>query len=285
MNKIRVVCDSASDLPAFEMRRLEIAMVSLSIRFGDEEFVDRVTLSSDEFWARCAAAKSLPETSAPSPGAFQSAYEQAARDGCTGVVVLTLSAALSATYQSAVVARDAVASHIDVRVVDTQAISMAQGLIAIDVAERALAGEALDALEAHAQSLKSRVGIVAMLDTLDHLIKGGRVGGARALIGQVLSIKPLLELRDGIVAEAGRQRTTTRAIASLAKSAREHAPLRRFALIHGQSTQVSTLSAIVADIASEFPMIVADIGPTVGTHGGPGLIGLTWLEASPDDRH
>lgn len=285
MNKIRVVCDSAADLPQSEMSRLDIAMVSLAIRFGDEEFVDRVTLSSDEFWARCARSRTLPETSAPSPGAFQNAYEQAAREGCTGVIVLTLSAALSGTYQSAIVARDAVTSLIDVRVVDTQAISMAQGLIAIDVAERAVAGDALDDLEAHAQSLKSRVGIVAMLDTLDHLIKGGRVGGAKALIGQVLSIKPLLELRDGVVAEAGRQRTTARAMASLAASAREHAPFRRFALIQGQSTQVPTLRAMVADIATEFPLIVADIGPTVGTHGGPGLIGLTWLEASPGDRH
>ncbi len=285
MNKIRVVCDSAADLPQHEMQRLEIAMVSLTIRFGDEEFIDRVTLSSDEFWERCARSKSLPETSAPSPGAFQTAYEQAAHEGCTGVIVLTLSAALSGTYQSALVARDAVGPLIDVRVVDTQAISMAQGLIALDVAERALGGDGLDDLESYAQSLKSRVGIVAMLDTLDHLIKGGRVGGAKALIGQVLSIKPLLELRDGIVAEAGRQRTTARAMTSLATTARGHAPFRRFALIHGQSAQVAALSAMVADIATEFPLIVADIGPTVGTHGGPGLIGLTWLEASLDDRH
>jgi DegV family protein with EDD domain len=285
MAKIRVVCDSAGDLPQSELDRLEITMVSLSIRFGDEEFIDRVTLSSEEFWRRCAQSRTLPETSAPSPGAFRAAYEKAASDGCAGVVVLTLSAALSGTYQSAVVARDAVAELIDVRVIDTEAISMAQGLIAVDVAERASEGATLDELEQHALALKPRVGIVAMLDSLDHLIKGGRVGGAKALIGQVLSIKPLLELRDGIVAEAGRQRTTARAMASLAATAAAHAPLRRFALVHGQSAQVATLSAMVADIATEFPLVIADIGLTVGTHGGPGLIGLTWLEAAADDRH
>ncbi len=283
MTKIRVVCDSASDLPQSELDRLQITMVSLSIRFGEEEFVDRVTLSIEDFWRRCAQSRTLPETSAPSPGAFRAAFESAAAEGCTGVVVVALSSALSGTYQSALVAAESVADIIDVRVVDSLAVSMAQGLLAIDVAERALEGASLDALEQHALTQRSRVGVVAMLDTLDHLIKGGRVGGAKALIGQVLSIKPLLELRDGVVAEAGRQRTTSRAMASIAATAKSHAPLRRLALIHAQSNQVATLSALVTDIGTEFPMLIADMGPTVGTHGGPGLIGLTWLEARSDD--
>ncbi len=285
MTKIRVVCDSASDLPQGELDRLQITMVSLSIRFGDEEFVDRVTLSIEDFWRRCAQSRTLPETSAPAPGTFRAAFESAAAEGCTGVVVISLSSALSGTYQSALVAAESVANVIDVRVVDSLAVSMAQGLLAIDVAERALEGASLDELEQHALAQRSRVGVVAMLDTLDHLIKGGRVGGAKALIGQVLSIKPLLELRDGVVAEAGRQRTTSRAMASIAATAQSHAPLRRLALIHAQSNQVATLSALVTNIGTEFPMLVADMGPTVGTHGGPGLIGLTWLEARGVERH
>ena len=284
MSKIGVICDSASDLPTRELERLGIMMVSLNIRFGDEEFVDRVTLSIEEFWRRCAQSRTLPETSAPSPGAFQAAYRAAADQGCTGVIVLTLSAALSGTYQSAVVARDAVREDIDVRVVDTQAVSMAQGLLVIEIAEMANGGSSLDELERYAVKARSRVGVIAMLDTLDQLIKGGRIGGAKALIGQVLSIKPLLELRDGIVAEAGRQRTTARAMATIAATARRHAPIRRLALIHAQSTQVAALSALVEDLATEFPMLIADMGPTVGTHGGPGLIGLTWLEAAVDEH-
>jgi DegV family protein with EDD domain len=285
VTKIRVVCDSASDLPQSELDRLQITLVSLSIRFGEEEFVDRVTLSIEEFWRRCAQSRTLPETSAPSPGAFRTAYEAAAAEGYSGVVVIALSSALSGTYQSALVAAQSVAGVIDVRVIDSQAVSMAQGLLAIDVAERALEGASLDELEQHALARRSHVGVVAMLDTLDHLIKGGRVGGAKALFGQVLSIKPLLELRDGLVAEAGRQRTTSRAMASIAATALSHAPLRRLALIHAQSNQVTALSALVADIDTEFPMLIADMGPTVGTHGGPGLIGLTWLEARGDEHH
>jgi DegV family protein with EDD domain len=279
MARIRVITDSACDIPEEIARRLDIDIVSLSIRFGDDEFIDRVDLSPAEFWAKCKASKTLPETAAPSPGAFQAAYERAKADGCDGVIVLTLTSLLSATHQSAVIACEAVAGSIDVRVVDTRAVSMAQGLLVIDVAEVAATRVSLDLLVEHAESLVNKVGVVAMLDTLEHLIKGGRVGGARALLGQVLAIKPLLELKDGVVAEAGRQRTRAKALVAIVEVVKSHQPLRRLALVHGASNEVPALEMLVADIPTEFPLIVTDMGPVVGTHGGPGIIGLCWIEA------
>jgi DegV family protein with EDD domain len=276
--RIRVITDSACDIPEQYARRLDIDIVSLSIRFGDDEFTDRVDLTPSEFWAKCKASKSLPETAAPSPGAFQAAYERAQADGCDGVLVLTLSALLSATHQSAVIARDAITGLIPVRIVDTKAVSMAQGLLAIDVAEFALTGADLDQLVERGESLVAKVGVVAMLDTLEHLIKGGRVGGARALLGQVLSIKPLLELKDGVVAEAGRQRTRAKALVAIAEVVQTHTPLRRLALVHGASSEVVALEALVANVTTDFPLIVTDMGPVVGAHGGPGIIGLCWVE-------
>ena len=278
MARIRVVTDSASDLPGEFAKRLNIDVVSLTIRFGDEEFTDRVDLTPELFWAKCKDSKSLPETAAPSPGAFQAAYERAKADGCDGVIVLTLSSLLSATYQSATLAAEAVTELIDVRVLDTLNVSMGQGLVVIDVAELAATGATLDQLVEHANSLMPRAGVVATLDTLEHLIKGGRIGGAKALLGQVLSIKPLVELKNGVVAEAGRQRTRAKALAAVANVARSHAPLRRLALIQGACTDVEALEALISDIASEHPLIVTDIGPVVGAHGGPGIIGLTWIE-------
>jgi DegV family protein with EDD domain len=279
MARIRVVTDSACDIPEEIARRLDIDIVSLTIRFGDEEFTDRVDLSPEAFWAKCKASKTLPETAAPSPGAFQAAYERAKADGCDGVIVLTLSALLSATNQSAVTGFKEWTDALAVQVVDTKAVSMAQGLLAIDVAERAATGADLDQLVAHAESLVTKVGVVAMLDTLEHLIKGGRVGGAKALLGQVLSIKPLLELKDGVVAEAGRQRTRSKALVAIAEVVKSHAPLKRLALVHGASSEVATLEGLVTDVRSENAIIVTDMGPVVGTHGGPGIIGLCWVEA------
>jgi DegV family protein with EDD domain len=278
MVRIRVVTDSACDIPEEIARRLNIDIVSLSIRFGDEEFTDRVDLSPEAFWAKCKASKTLPETAAPSPGAFQAAYERAKTDDCDGVIVLTLSALLSATNQSAVLGSEAAAGTLAIRVIDTKAVSMAQGLLVIDVAELAATGADLDQLVAHAESLVAKVGVVAMLDTLEHLIKGGRVGGARALLGQVLSIKPLLELKDGVVAEAGRQRTRSKALVAIAEVVKSHAPLKRLALVHGASSEVAALESLVASIATQNPIIVTDMGPVVGTHGGPGIIGLCWIE-------
>jgi len=279
MARIRVVTDSACDIPEEIARRLNIDIVSLSIRFGDEEFTDRVDLTPEAFWAKCKASKTLPETAAPSPGAFQAAYERAKADGYDGVIVITLSALLSATHQSATLGAEAVAGAIEVRVVDSKAVSMAQGLMVIDVAEVAATGVSLDLLVLHAESLVTKVGVVAMLDTLEHLIKGGRVGGARALLGQVLSIKPILELKDGVVAEAGRQRTRAKALVTIATVTKGHAPLRRLALVHGASSEVKALEALVADVVTDNPIIVTDMGPVVGTHGGPGIIGLCWIEA------
>jgi DegV family protein with EDD domain len=275
MARIRVVTDSASDLPQEIATRLNIDVVPLTIRFGDEEFTE---LSPETFWAKCKVAKTLPETSAPSPGAFQAAFERAKADGFDGVIVLTLSSLLSATHQAAVLGAEAVNGEIDVRVVDTLNVSMGQGLLVIDVAEAAADGDDLDALVARATALISKIGVIATIDTLEHLIKGGRIGGAKAFLGQVLSIKPLIGVVGGVVTEAGRQRTRAKALAVVAKAAADHAPLRRLSLIHGASADVATLEALVKDVPTQFPIIVADMGPVVGTHGGPGIIGLTWIE-------
>jgi DegV family protein with EDD domain len=278
MARIRVVTDSACDIPEEIARRLNIDIVSLTIRFGDEEFTDRVDLSPEAFWAKCKASKTLPETAAPSPGAFQAAYERAQADSCDGVIALTLSALLSATNQSAVLGAEGLTGALPVRVVDTKAVSMAQGLLVIDVAELAATGADLDQLVTHAESLVAKVGVVAMLDTLEHFIKGGRVGSARALLGQVLSIKPLLELKDGVVVEAGRQRTRSKALVAIVEVVKSHAPLKRLALVHGASSEVANLEGLVVDVATENAIIVTDMGPVVGTHGGPGIIGLCWIE-------
>jgi DegV family protein with EDD domain len=281
MARIRVVTDSASDLPEDVATRLDIDVVSLTIRFGDEEFTDRVDLTPEVFWAKCKTSKTLPETSAPSVGAFQAAYERAADDGCDGVLVVTLSSLLSATYQSASLAADAVGERIAVRVIDTENVSMGQGLIAIDLAELAATGATLEELSARATALLPKSGVLGTIDILEHLIKGGRIGGAKALIGQVLSIKPLVELKGGVVAEAGRQRTRAKALAAVARATATHAPLRRLALVHGacSDADVATLRGLANEIASEFPLIVTDIGPVVGTHAGPGIIALTFVES------
>lgn len=277
MTNVRVITDSACDLPVDLVQRLHIDIVPLSIRFGDEEFTDRVDLSATEFWAKCKASSVLPETAAPSPGAFQAAYEKAHAEGVREIVVVTLASALSATHQSASLAAEAVAGTVSVHVVDSRAASVAQGLIVIDLAERALAGASASELIARGNELVTKVGVAGTIDTLEHLIKGGRLKGAKAMLGSVLSIKPLLALENGHVVEAGRARTRSKAFASLVESAKAASPLDRLAICHGNATDIDTFTALMTDVQSTHPVFVTDVGSTVGTHGGPGIVVVAWI--------
>lgn len=279
MAKIRVVTDSACDLPDDLSKELGITVVPLSIRFGEEEFTDREDLTPTEFWAKCKSSKVLPETAAPSPGAFQQAFAAAKAEGYDGVLALTLSSGLSATFQAATLGADAVKGDIDVRVVDSQAVTMAQGLLAIEAASRAAEGATLDDLVAYVEQMIPKAGVMGTLDTLEHLIKGGRLKGAKALLGSVLAIKPLLELKAGMIVEAGRQRTRAKALATCVAAAQSAAPLRRLALVHGSASDVAAVEAALQDVKTEFPLVVADMGSVVGTHGGPGTAVVCWIRA------
>ena len=277
MARIRVVTDSACDLAADVAAAHGITVVPLSIRFGAEEFVDGRDLTTAEFWARCKASDVLPETAAPSPGAFQQAFEAAAADGYDGVLSLSLSGGVSATFQAAAAAAHAVAGTVDVRALDTRSMTMGLGLICLDIADLAATGAGLADLEARLAQLVPRTQVFGLVDTLEHLEKGGRIGGARALLGSLLSIKPVVTLVDGEVAEESKQRTRARSLRYLADKALESPPLSRIAVADGAATDIDDFLALIQDVRSEHPIIVGQLGPVVGTHTGPGTIGLCMI--------
>jgi len=277
MARIRVVTDSASDLSAEVAADLGITVVPLSIRFGSDEFVDGRDLTTQEFWARCKASELLPETAAPSPGSFQEAFLAAAADGYDGVLSLSISAGVSATYQAAVAASKSVADTIEVRALDSRTMTMGLGLMVIDVAELAATGADLDALQARVVELIPRTLVYGAVENLEHLEKGGRIGGARALLGSLLSIKPVVHLVDGEVAEESKQRTRGRSLQYLADKALEAPPLSRIAIADGSATDIDGFLALLADLKSEHPLLVSQLGPVVGTHTGPGTIGVCMI--------
>jgi len=274
MARIRVVTDSACDLSAEVAADHGVTIVPLSIRFGDEEFVDGKDLTTEEFWARCKASPVLPETAAPSPGAFQEAFLAAAEDGYDGVLSLSLSGGVSATFQAASTAAKAVADRIEVRAVDSRSMTMSLGLMVLDVADLAAGGADLDALQARAEDLIPRTTVYGAVENLEHLEKGGRIGGARALLGSLLSIKPVVTLVDGAVAEESKQRTRGRSLQYLADKILDSPPLSRVAVAHGAATDIDTFLGLLTDVKSEHPLIVSQLGPVVGTHTGPGTIGV-----------
>lgn len=279
MPTIRIVTDSSCDLPQEVADEHRIDIVPLTVRFGDEEFVDRRDLTSEEFWRRVKASPVLPETAAPSPGAFEEAFTRAAADGADAVVCITLSSALSATYQAAELAASNVADTVPVHVIDSRAVTLALGNICLAAARAAEAGASLDDVLSLARDLVERTRIYATFETLDNLKKGGRIGGAQAFVGSLLSIKPVIELRDGRVEEESKQRTRSRSLRYLADKVKDAGAVENLAVCHGDAHDIGDLVKMLEEIYAG-DILVAKIGAVIGTHGGPGVVGVTFHTAA-----
>jgi DegV family protein with EDD domain len=276
---VRVVTDSACDLPDDLIERSGIEVVPLTIRFGTEELIDRKELSTDEFWRRLADSDVLPETSAPSAGAFEGAFRRLVEDGATGIICINLSSKLSATMQSAQVAAQTVQADCPVVVIDSLMVSMGLGSLCLTAAQRAADGDSLESIVANVTDRRNRSKLYGALDTLEFLKKGGRVGNARALLGTMLAIKPVLEVRDGVVEEAGKVRTRSKALRLLVDRVKE-GPFENLSVLHGNAPDVDELLDLLEPLAARDQIVVGQIGPVIGTHAGPRVIGVTFQAGS-----
>jgi DegV family protein with EDD domain len=274
---VRLLSDTACDLPAELVDQLGVVLVPLHIRFGGTELVDREQLSTEEFWARCSTSAELPETAAPSPGAFQTAFESVASAGADGAVCVTLSSKLSATNEAAAQAARSLGDDFRVVVVDSLSVTLGQGLVVMAAAEVAADGGSVDDVVAAAISARERASVYGAIDTLENLRKGGRIGGAAAALGSLLSIKPVVEVRDGVVEQESRQRTRAKSLQYLADKARTAGPLERLAIMSAAATDFSAFLDLMADVQSRHERLIGEIGPVIGTHAGPGAIGLAWI--------
>ncbi len=255
----------------------EIRAVPLTIRFGDEELVDREDLAPEEFWQRLSDTEDLPQTAAPSPGRFRDAYTSLAAAGATGVVAVCISSELSGTLQSAEVAAGEVAGTIPVKVVDSRLTSGALGLVAVAAAEAAAGGAGLEEVAAAAGEAVARTNVLGALDTLEFLKRGGRVGGAQAMLGSLLNVKPLITLEGGVVVPAGRVRTRRKALAALVDRLRQlSGTVASLVIVHGAADDVDEFRTAVAEVVPPERTTVSLLGPVVGTHAGPGLIGVCY---------
>jgi DegV family protein with EDD domain len=279
MPGIRVVTDSACDLEPKMAEDRGVRVVPLSIRFGAEELVDRQELSTKEFWDRVTTGDVIPETAAPAPGAFRDAFVEAAEDGADGVVCVTLSSGVSATYQAACTAAEAVADRVPVSVVDSQSLTMGEGLMVLSAVDAAERGLGLDEVAGAVESARRRTTVLGVIDSLEFLKRGGRIGGAAQLVGSLLSIKPVIEIRNGVVEVESRQRTRARSLQYLADKARRAGHLERIAVANGAAADIGELLSRLEGIDCDSELVVTDLGPVVGAHGGPGTMGLCFQVA------
>jgi DegV family protein with EDD domain len=272
---VRVVTDSSCDLPHNLVEAYGIEVVPLTIRFGTEELVDREELEPDEFWTRLKSSDALPETSAPSAGAFEARFRDLIHRGATGLISINLSSRLSATMQAAQVAANAVRDECPTVVIDSRTVSMGLGALCLTAARRAADGGKLEEIVEDVISRRDRTRLFGALDTLEFLKRGGRIGNARALLGSMLSIKPIVEVRDGVVEESGKVRTRSKALAALADRVKEQ-PVETCAVLHGQAPDVDELLDLLDPAFPRDEIVTGLVGPVIGTHAGPGVIGVSY---------
>ncbi|MEX0874936.1 MAG: DegV family protein [Actinomycetota bacterium] len=275
--RVRIVTDSASDIPPDLARDKAIVVVPLTVRFGDDTYVSGVDLDAKAFWAKLQSTNEPPATAAPSAGDFQTAYEKLVAEGATGIVSVHLSSKLSATYQSAVVAAKEITS-IPVEVVDSLAVSASTGLLALHATDQAAGGASAADIAADVKSRSERVHLYGAIDTLEYLRRGGRIGGAQALLGTMLKVKPVISLDDGVVEPVGRVRTRAKALEHMVSLVREHKDrIERLVVLSGDAPDTDRLVELLADVAPVDPADVWTLGAIVGAHAGPGVIGVAYL--------
>jgi DegV family protein with EDD domain len=278
MGGVRIVTDSASDLTVDDATALDIRVVPLTIRFGDEEFVDREQLSIEDFYRRMAASDALPETAAPSPGAFEDAFRKAAADGADAVVCVNLSSELSATMQSAQNAATALGDELDVRVIDSKSITAGLGTQVIEAAKAARAGAGVADVVSLVEQLAAGTQIYGALDTLENLEKGGRIGKARSMLGSMLSIKPLIHIADGAVEEAGKQRTRRKSLEWLRDKLFSEGEVQHLTIAHGEAPDIDEFLDLISSRYPRDQLRIGKIGAVIGTHGGPRIIGACYVK-------
>jgi DegV family protein with EDD domain len=279
---VRIVVDSTADIPPALAAEHGIAVVPLTVRFGDEVFRDGVDLTPSQFLARLEAGGALPTTAQPSPGEFLSAFQPSLAEGAS-VIALILSSKLSGAYSSALVAaREAAGEGGRVDVVDSRTIALACGLAAIEAASAANAGADHETVLALIDDLLGRAHLVAALDTLEYVQRGGRIGRAQALIGSLLSIKPLVTVADGVVTPLEQVRTRQRALARLVERiiALAEREIVRLAVLHA-ADEASALEVRdrVASVVPADRIMVAEVGPAIATYTGPRGAGFAALTA------
>jgi len=276
---VKIVTDSLSDITSDIAEGLGITVVPLTVLFGRESFLDRVTITTDEFYYRLTHGDIWPTTTQPPPSVFADVYNKLAEE-TDEILVITLSSKLSGTYESALNARDSVQKECRIEVIDSLTVAMGLGLIVIAAAKAAQDGANLDEVADLVHSAIPRSHLVAYFDTLKYLAKGGRIGKAQGLLGVMLSIKPVLTVKDGEMSPLTKLRSQTAGMDYLYNF------VAGFPRIEGLAVEYTTMpdeaDRLVERLGSLFPkerICRSTISPVVGTHAGPGAMAVTILEA------
>jgi len=278
---VRIVTDSTADIPPERAEALGITVIPLTVFFGDEAYLDGVELNNPSFYRKLQASKVSPRTSQPSPGSFQEAFTRLINEGADAILSVHLSAKLSGTYQSACTGRDSLPEElkkIPIDIVDSRSVSLGMSAAIMRAAEEARKGSGLEEIKAHLLDQISRTHILFALDTLEYLKRGGRIGAASALLGGMLSFKPILSLKDGQVVAVERPRTRSKAFERIAQLVGGMGALEEVIIVESDD-EVGQQLAGVLSTTYHGAISSYKLGAVIGTYTGPNTAGVAVITA------
>ena len=276
---IRIVTDSACDVPDSLAQQLGITVIPVYVNVGQESYLDGVELTRAEFYTQLPHYDPYPTTAAPSTGTFTAVYQQLADEGATDIISIHIASKLSNTYQAARLGAESVKGA-TVHLFDSQQITLGGGLLAITAAEAVMAGHSVSAILAQLEQLCPHTHVFGMLDTLESLRRSGRVSWAQFGLGTLLQIKPIMRIHEGEVAVVARVRTKSRSQQTMLTMIEELAPFARLGVIHVAAPETAVILQEKAQhlFPSGQPLPITPITPAIGVHLGLGAVGFACIK-------
>jgi len=275
---VKIVTDSTADLPTQMAEQLGVTVVPVYLRFGDEVYRDGVDIEGDEFYQKLVDSPVHPSTSQPTPEDFASVYRELSKE-TDEIVSVHISQKVSGTYNSALQGRQLAATRSHVEVVDSFSVSMGLGLIVMPAARLAQTGASLQGVMEEIKQAIPQIHLLGVFDTLKYLLLGGRISRAKAIVGSVLNVKPLITMRDGELVPAGLARTRAKGIERLFDLVKNALNIQEVAIVHSTiPDEASSLKERIGSIFSGEHIHLARLGPALGVHSGPGTLILALRE-------
>jgi len=277
---LKIVTDSLSDITGDLADKLGVSVVPIYVRFGEKVYRDRVEITTEEFYKRLEHGPILPTTTQPTPNDFAEVYKKLAKE-TNEILVVTLSSKLSGTYQSAVHAKEMVGGDVRIEVIDSQTVIMGLGLIVASVAKAAKNGASLEEAAALVRSAMPRSHSLMSFDTLKYLAKGGRIGRAQGFLGSLLSVKPILTMKDGEVAPVTRVRSRAAGVDYLYNFVAGFSKIEGLAVEH--ATTPDEAAALAERLGKLYPreqILLGNVSPVLGTYAGPHVLSVSVLHGA-----
>jgi DegV family protein with EDD domain len=270
---VKIVTDSTSDIPAELVRELGITVVPSYVTFSNKSYLDGVELSRQQFYEKLISTKEVPSTAAPPPAFYEQVYRQLA-ENVEEMVSIHLASKYSGIYNSAQVAAREV-TGVRIAVVDSAQVTMGYGWLVVAAAEAAQKGASYEEILALVEEMKPRMRVLAALGTLEYLYRGGRVSWVQALVGTLLRIKPILEIRTGEINLVERARTTRNALSRLLALVQDLGPLERAVVLHTDAPDLASgFADELQELDASWMRFIAQAGVTIASHAGPGAVGV-----------